>query len=70
VSVNKYGIFKSLETVSTAAHKHSDLYKMTKDGRVLRAQAYEVRNGGNHIMFPTTDIVSIFLRSMLKMERN
>lgn len=55
MSVNKYGIFKYLETVSRAAHKHSDLYTMTTAGIVLRAQACEVRNGGSHIMFPITN---------------
>lgn len=57
MSVNKCGIFKYLKTVSRAAHRHSDLSKMTTGGRLLRAQAYEVRNGGNHIMFPITNNV-------------
>jgi len=63
MSVNKYGIFKYLETVFRAAHRHSDLSKMTTDGRVLRGQAYEVRNEGNHIVFPITS--NMFLPILL-----
>jgi hypothetical protein len=55
VSVNKYGAFKYLETASRAAHKDSDLYKVTTNGRILRAQTCEVRNGGNHTVFSITN---------------
>jgi hypothetical protein len=62
-SISEYSKFKYLNIISRAAHKHRDFNKMISDRRVFRAQAYAVRNEGNHTMFPITN--NTFLTMLL-----